>query len=126
MTKKKQQKLAKLMFKESLNKNGFIDPQKVRQVLAKISLHQKDTIKILKIYKRLIAKTQAKEEIVIEAAGKIKLQKKTEKEIIAKTHAAKIIYRVNPKIVFGARLTHGDWIWDATLDAKLKQLTTDT
>lgn len=125
MTKKKQQVFAKLIFKESLNSQGFIDPQKVRQVLAKISLYKKDTIKILKIYKRLIQRAQAKEEIIIEAAEKIKLGAKVSKAILIKTGAAKIRYIVNPKIVFGARLTHGDWIWDATLKAKLGQLTSD-
>lgn len=122
MTKKKQQVFAKLMFKESLSSHGFIDPQKVRQVLQKIVLGKKDITKILKIYKRLIARAQTKEEVIIEAAQKIKLQKEVEKEIMAKTGTAKIRYIVNPKIVFGARLTHGDWIWDATLGAKLKQL----
>lgn len=123
MTKKKQQVFAKLIFKESLNSQGFIDPQKVRQVLAKISLYKKDTIKILKIYKRLIQRAQAKEEIIIEAAEKIKLGTKVSKAILTKTGAAKIRYIINPKIVFGAWLTHGDWIWDATLGAKLARLT---
>lgn len=125
MTKKKQQKLAKLMFKESRNSQGFIDPQKVRQILRKINLQQKDVIKILKIYKNLIAVALAKEKVIIETGQKIKFGIKLEKKILAQTGADKVVYKVSPQIVFGARLTHGDWIWDATLDSKLRQLTSN-
>ena len=46
-----------------------------------------------------------------------------EKELLSKTKAKRIKYKINPKLIFGLRITHGDFVYDATLDSKLKQLT---
>ena len=77
---------------------------------------------ILKIYKKLIENTLLKEQVVVETALRLTNQKKIEKEILNRTGAKRIIYKTNPKIVLGAKITHGDWVWDETLSAKLAQL----
>lgn len=124
MRKKKQIAIAKLMFKKSLNEKGFIDPQKLRQAVKETVIAKPaGFINLLKIYKRLIENALSKEEVMVTAASKIPNQKQFEKMILAKTGARKILYQINPKIVFGARVTHGDWTYEATLGAKLKQLT---
>lgn len=122
--RKKLRDFAKAMFKKSLS-DGFLDEKKVKQVLKEIA-DQKgtQTVKILRIYKKLIEKALANEEIIIESAQKNMTNKKEiEKTLLSKTNAKKVVFRTNPTIVFGARITHGDWIYDSTLDAKLKQLT---
>jgi F0F1-type ATP synthase delta subunit len=48
--------------------------------------------------------------------------KKLQKQIMAKTGAARINFIVNPHLTTGARITHGDWVWDETLDSKLEQI----
>ena len=77
---------------------------------------------ILQVLKRQIETALSKENVIVETTHKPKEIKNFEKYIIAKTHAKKVIYKINPEIVFGAKITHGDWIYDATLDAKLRQL----
>lgn len=125
MIKKKQLKIAKLMFKKSLQKD-LINPKSVRQVL-KETLAGKPSglIAILKAYKKLIQNALAKKEVIIETGTPLTGQSQLAKMLIGKTNARKISYKINPQIVFGARIYHGDWIWDATMEAKLKQLTID-
>ncbi len=121
--RKKIIKIAKIMFRDSLSE-GLVDTKLVSQILKKIIVQKPPgLINILKIYKRLIETQLKKEEIILEAGSKIANQKKLEKELIKRTGAQRIKFKIDPGIVFGARVTHGDWIYDATLDAKLKQLT---
>ena len=122
-SRKKQLASAKNMFKESLT-NDNTDPVKIRQILGNIIAQGPTSlVNILKIYKRLIETKQRQEQIIIETAADLTNQKELTKKLITKTKAKKVLVRTNPKIVFGAKIIHGDWIWDATLDAKLKQLT---
>lgn len=122
MNKKKLYKLTKSLFANSKT-DGFVDEKKVKNILKILSIAKPaNLVSTLRIYKRLIKSAIDKEQIVFESALKIK-DKKLQQELIAKSQAKRIVYKVNPKIVFGAKITHGDWIWDATLDAKLKQLT---
>jgi len=116
--RKKQLKIAKVMFKNSLT-GGNIDAQKVKKVLKNIK-----SVKILKAYKKLVESKLAKESAIVESAATIKNQKELSREIKAKTGARIVIFRINPKITLGARIVNGDWIWDQTLDAKLSQLIT--
>lgn len=115
-------KTAKIMFKNSLE-NGTVNASKVDRVL-KLAVYKKSLglIQILKIYKRLVLSALSLEEAVVECAQKLKNEKQIAKALIEKTHARRVKFRVNPKIVFGARLYHGDWIWDGSLDAKLCRL----
>lgn len=121
-TKKKIEKLAKSFFKQSLT-DGLIDEGKVRKNLNLLtSLKPPGLVQILKIFKRLTLQKLSKEEVLIETADK-KAISEFEPFFLRKTQARKIKYRQNPKIIFGAKIIHGDWIWDATLQAKLEQLT---
>lgn len=123
ITKRKITKIAKTMFKNSL-KNGRLDNGQIRTIVSKIvKLKPEGFLKILKAYKKLIETQIAKEEIVIESAAP--LNKNQEKEILARTKAKNIRYMPSKDMVFGAKITHGDWIYEASLDAKLKQLTSD-
>ena len=120
---KKLIKIAKDMFKKSLEE-GFVSPEKVQSVLKKvISQKHPNLVSILKSYKRLIQIAIAKQQIIVESAAAIENKKELEKELIEKTKAQNILFVTNSKIKLGIRVTHGDWIWDSTLDAKLKQLT---
>lgn len=122
MKKKNLQKIAKTLFKKSLT-DGTVNVKKVQLVLKEtVARKPPQLVSILKIYKKLIENTLLEEQVVVETALKLANQKKIEKEILNKTGAKKIIYKTNPKIVLGAKITHGDWVWDATLGAKLAQL----
>ncbi len=116
---KKNYQIAKMLFKGSI-KGGSADASLVKKVLGYV-LHLKPhgLLKILKIYKNLISQALAKEELTIEAATIPSLDKSA---FLKKTAAKRIILKKNPGIVFGAKITHGDWIWEETLDSKLNQI----
>jgi len=123
ITRKKQIQIAKAMLKKSL-KSGLVDSKLVSFVLREIiSQKPQGLTKILKVYKRLVENKLKKEEILIESAQKVANQKQLEQEFTKNTGVKRINFKINPKIVFGAKVTSGDWIYDATLDAKLNQLT---
>lgn len=123
-SRKKLLKEARILFKTSLTDN-FVDENKVKKILKVVSLKKSPRLlKILKKYKRLIEQKTAQEELVIETETGLK-QTTLTKKLMAKTKARRIIYKINPKMIFGAKVSHGDWIWDATLDAKLAQLTNE-
>ena len=122
MRGKKIKNLAKIMFKKSL-KDGLINPTSVSAVLKEIASQKPHGLKnILKSYKHLIEAKIAQEELIVETAQKTKDIEKMEKELLSKTKAKRIKYKINPKLIFGLRITHGDFVYDATLDSKLKQL----
>lgn len=122
MISKKELQIAKAMFRKSL-KEGTVDAGAVKSALKEIAgqklAHPK---RVLKTYMRLIVAAIAKEEVIVESATKIASLKEFEREIKSKTGVKKIVYKTNPQIIIGARVTHGDWIYDNTLDAKLKQV----
>lgn len=120
---KKESKIAKLFFKKSLTK-GYVDTQKVRQILKLAGSNElAHPTRVLKSYKRLIENALAKETIIVESASQIANEKKYDQELMSKTGATKVVHKINPQIVIGAKITHGDWIYDDTLDNKLNQLT---
>jgi len=121
--RKKQIQIAKTMLKNSL-KSGLINSKSVSFVLKEIiSQKPQGLVQILKVYRRLVENKLKKEEILIESAQKVANQKQLEQEFTKNTGVKRINFKINPKIVFGAKITAGDWIYDATLDAKLNQLT---
>lgn len=123
MKGKKIKDLAKQMFKKSL-KAGVANPASVSAVLKEIISQKPAGLKnILKFYKRLIEAKIAQEELIVEVPQKTKEIEKMEKVWLAKTGALRVRYKINPKMVFGVRITHGDFIYDESLDSKLKQLT---
>ena len=123
MKGKKIKDLAKVMFKKSLTE-GVVNPASVSAVLKETISQKPQNLKnILKFYKHLIEDKIAREELIVETAQKTKEIEKMEKELLSKTGARRIKYKINPKLIFGLRITHGDFVYDATLDSKLKQLT---
>ena len=124
MKSKNLEKIAKSLFKKSLNNDGLVDTKKVQIILNTIvSQKPPQLIKILKKSKKLIEAALSREELVFETAQKLPNQKKFEQNLFAKTGANRINYKINPNIVLGARITHGDWVWDESLQAKLNNLT---
>ncbi|GEM_PF-2959061 len=122
MNKKYQKKVAKLMFKNSLS-YGFLDENKVRKILFEVTKTKtRGTSSILKLYKRLVASQLSKEQIIIEAPLKIDIPKSTHDRLISKLGAKRIKFVQNDDIVIGARVTHGDWIFDRSLDSKLEAI----
>lgn len=116
--------IAKSIFKNSLT-NGLVDEKKVKINLRYLSAKKPSgLVRILKIYKRLLQAALTKEEIIIETANKFQ-NPRLEKDLIKKTGAKKVVYKIDPGLIFGAKISHSDWVWDATLESKLKQLTTD-
>lgn len=116
-------KIAKTMANASLSAN-MLDPEKVKKVTeAVISLNPANLTKILKIYKGLIEYKMKKEEVTIEIPQKNAISKQFEQDIKKTTGAKRVSYVINPKLIAGAKITHGDWVYDATLGAKLEQLT---
>ena len=125
MKNKKIKDLAKIMFKKSL-KNQVVNSASVSAVLKKTVSEKPHGLKnILKAYKHLIESKIAREELIVETAQKTNEITKMEKELLSKTGARRIKYKINPKMIFGLKITHGDFVYDATLDSKLKQLTID-
>lgn len=112
---------AKKLMKMSLS-GGTVNSKKV-EILMKnlVRLKPQGTISILKIYKRLVSRAIAQETLIVESSTPSVIRP-VEKRLLAKTGAKKVTYKTNPDIVFGARLVHGDWIFDSTLDAKLNQV----
>lgn len=122
---KKQTKIAKELFKKSLDQKGFISQNRIHQILtATARIRPQGLADILKAYKRLVAAQLKKEEVEVETAQNFK-STKLEKSILAKTGTKRVFFKTAPSLVLGAKITHGDWVWDASLDAKLGQLTTD-
>jgi F0F1-type ATP synthase delta subunit len=122
--KKKLLQIAKVMYKQSL-KGGSVDASLVQKVLkTATSSPWPNLVKILKIYKNFISIALEKEELLVESATPI--AKSYEKELLLKTGAKRIKYEKNPNNIAGVKITHGDWIYDATIDAKLKQLTNES
>ena len=123
MKGKKIKDLAKVMFKKSLTE-GVVNPASVSAVLKETISQKPQNLKnILKFYKHLIESKIAREELIVETAQKTKEIEKMEKELLSKTGARRIKYKINPKMIFGLKITHGDFVYDASLDSKLKQLT---
>lgn len=114
-------KIAKTMFAASL-KNGLVDEAQGKQILSLVTRRKpQGLLKTLRLYKNLVDSAQNKEKVTIQSAAK--LDRQTLTRISAKTHTRKIAVTVNPRLVFGTRITHGDWVWDNTLEGKLEQLT---
>lgn len=122
---KKQIQIARILLTKSLDKNGIISSQRVHQILTAISKERPPgTAGILKAYRRLVQSKLKKEEVEVETA-KVVESKNLQKMILRKTGAKRVIFRTNPNLTIGAKITHGDWVWDETLDAKLEQLTSN-
>jgi len=111
------------MFKNSLT-GGFVDESKVKTIIKVVtSSKAAQSARIFKIYKNLIGKALSWEEVIIETAAPF--IQSDNKALLSKTNAKRARYKINPKMVLGAKITHGDWIFDASLDAKLEQLTAE-
>ena|SRR3989344_5397393 len=119
---KKYKQIAKIMFKNSLT-DGHIDTKKVNRIIKATPLKSTAGFtKILSIYKKYMEQQNAKEELIIESANTLP-SKNLEKELLLKTGAKKIKYQINPKMVAGAKIKHGDWVYDASLTGKLDNIT---
>jgi F0F1-type ATP synthase delta subunit len=119
---KKLTKIAKIMFKNSMS-GEYLDTNKARRIIAEVS-SQKPTglAKILTTYKNYIERQIASEEIIIESAVPLPT-KSLEKELLSKTGAKRIKYQINSQMVTGAKIKHGDWLYDESLSGKLSNLT---
>lgn len=123
MNTRQKTKIAKNLFKKSLN-HGLVDPKRVSVVLKNLTASRpQGLVGILKVYKRLIESKIAGETLVIESPAPTNTLEKFRKDLLNKTAAKKIVYIVNPDLVFGAKITNGDWVWEDTLETKLQQLT---
>lgn len=122
MIKKDQIKIAKMLLKNSFSA-GALSEKKIRSNLASLKKFKiVDLSLILKTYKKLIEKQLSKDEILIESPTKLTLPKKTTDSLLRKLGAKRIRYSENPHLVLGARILHGDWVYDTTLDAKLESM----
>src|SRR3990172_12716390 len=100
MKGKKIKDLAKVMFKKSLTE-GVVNPASVSAVLKETISQKPQNLKnILKFYKHLIESKIAREELIVETAQKTKEIEKMEKELLSKTGARRIKYKINPKMIF--------------------------
>ncbi len=122
MNSRQKIKIAKDLLKKSLS-NGAVDTKKVTAVLKNLAASKpQGLIGILKVYKRLIETRIARETLIIESPAQTFNLKKFESELLNKTGAKKTIFITNPNLVFGAKITNGDWVWEDTLETKLKQV----
>lgn len=124
MQKRQQNKIARALFKSSL-KNGSLDTTRAEKVLKEIvKLSPQGLIGILQNYSRLVSQALSWQTVVVESAS-VSGVRDLEKKLLKATGAQKVTFKHNPKFVFGARITHGDWIYEDTLESKLKQLTSN-
>lgn len=122
MQKRQQIKIARSLFKASL-KNGILDTSRAQKVLEQIvKLRPQGLIGILQNYSRLVYQALSWQNVLVESAS-VSGIRDLEKKLLKATGAQKVTFKHNPKFVFGARITHGDWIYEDTLASKLKQLT---
>lgn len=122
MNTRQKTKIAKDLYKKSL-KNGLVDSKKVSTNLKTLTASKpQGLIGILKVYKRLIESKLDSETLTIESPASSSALKKYEKDLLGKTQAKRVVYKTNPDLVFGARISSGDWVWEDTLETKLKQL----
>ena len=122
-SKKKIKDVARYAYKKSFDQDGTVDPKKVQQNIKALKGQYKIGLtKVLKLYKKLIESALSKEEVILEIPTSFKAQKQIEAQILARTGAKRVIYKLNPKLVFGAKIKHGDWIFDSSLPARLEQL----
>lgn len=121
-SKKYIEQVARALYKKSLTAAN-LDEKKVHTILKELSFKKPAGLSsILKAYKRLVANKYRHEEIVIETNDKIIPQKSFVENLKKKTGARRVVTRTNPEIIFGAKIYHGDWIFDDTLSGKLEQL----
>lgn len=126
MNTRQKTKIAKEMFKKSLTA-GSVDSKKVTSILKNLTgAKPQGLIGILKVYKRLVESKLAAETLIIESPAQITTLKKLGHELSQKTGAKKVVYKFNPDLVFGAKITSGNWVWEDTLETKLKQLTANS
>lgn len=123
MNTRQKTKIAKDLFKKSLSHDS-VDSKKASALLKNlVSSKPQGLIGILKVYKRLIESKIAEETLTIESSTPTSTLKKFEKELMSKTGAKKTKYIISPNLIFGAKITNGDWVWEDTLATKLQQLT---
>lgn len=122
ISRKKIRDAAKTAFNNSLTE-GYIDGKKARQNIKALKDQYKIGLtKVLKLYKKLIVSALAEEEVILEIPTGLKIQKQIEAQILQRTGAERVVYKINPKLVFGTKIRHGDWIFDSSLPEKLGQL----
>ncbi|MEX2028455.1 MAG: F0F1 ATP synthase subunit delta [Candidatus Curtissbacteria bacterium] len=118
-SKKKYIRIAKKMLEASL-KNGQVDSKLTHRVLSVVISQKPYRLShILKLFRRLVAQKLAWEEIVMETATLPSFNKSA---FLKKTDAKRIVTKINPELIVGAKITHGDWVWEQTLNSKLEQI----
>ena len=124
ISRKRGQQIAKLLCKKCCMSEGYIQPDKIHLVLKELT-RQKPAgyTNVLKALKRQVARVQDREKVTVEAAQIPSNWKEFEKGLIERTHAKRILFKQNPEMIFGVKITHGDWVWEETLNSKLEQLT---
>ena len=123
MNSRQQLKIAKDLYKKSLV-TGSLNNQKISVILKNlVSQKPQGLIGILKAYKKLVESKLNSETLLVETPTPITGSKKTIEIFKKSTGAKNIKVLINPNLVFGAKITSGDWVWENTLLTKLKQLT---
>lgn len=122
---KKLIQIAKIMFKNSMSR-GYLDTSKAKRIISEVSAKKPAGLaKILTTYKKYLQRQIESEEIVIESAVPLP-NKSMEKELLSKTGARRIKYQINIQMVTGAKIKHGDWLYDESLSGKLNNLTQES
>jgi len=121
MQKRQQIKIARALYKASL-KNGQLDSTRSKKVLKQVvKLRPQGLIGILQNYQRLVAEALSWQNVTVESAS-VSGVRNLEKELLKKTGAQKVMFKHNTKFVFGARITHGDWIYEDSLASRLAEI----
>ena len=114
--------IAKIMFKNSMS-DGYLDTNKTKRMIVEVSAkNPTGLVKILTAYKKYVQRQIESEEVIIESAVPLP-NKSMEKELLSKTGARRIKYQINSQMVTGAKIKHGDWLYDESLSGKLEKLT---
>lgn len=115
-------KSAKKLFSLSFV-NKTLNEQRVLEIVRSLISDQgTQTRAILGMYKNIVTQYIKSHTLVIEVPKGHTITSKEQKELqdISKTDYIEVVE--NDKIIVGARITHGDWVYDQTLDARLTQL----
>ena len=117
---------ARGLLRLSLNKEGAVDIERVRAILAVLKkTPHPQTASILRAYKPMVAAMLANHTLEIEHAGTIPPELEEKLSSLMKTRYHRTLqtsFKSNPALIAGFRIRVGDDLYDASADARLRQL----
>lgn len=124
-SKKENIKVAKNMFKDSLDK-GLLNRAKIQPLIARVKLEYKSSaLAVLKEYLKIVERYQKSQMLFIEISSEIQDSslKEIRKTLEKRFHKSlQIQVLKNPSLIAGLKVTLDDTQWDYSLKNRLEQM----